>query len=122
LGISDAPARGGKHAHYFIVGQGEHMVLKSVGVMSCGKIGGTLYGLMGILIGGIFALISTLGLALGQGSSSGAPAWLGAFFGVGSIILFPIVYGIMGFIGGLITAVLYNILAGFVGGIEMELQ
>ena len=98
------------------------MVLKSVGVMSCGKIGGTLYGLMGILLGGIFALISTLGLALGQGSSSGAPAWLGAFFGVGSIILFPIIYGIMGFIGGLITAVLYNLLAGFVGGIEMELQ
>jgi hypothetical protein len=85
------------------------MVLKSVGVMSCGKIGGTLYGLMGILLGGIFALISTLGLALGQNSSSGAPAWLGAFFGVG-------------FIGGLITAVLYNLLASFVGGIEMELQ
>ena len=93
------------------------MVLKSVGVMSCGKIGGTLYGLMGVLLGGIFALVSTLGLALGQGSSSGAPAWLGAFFGVGSIILFPIIYGIMG-----ITAVLYNLLAGFVGGIEMELQ
>jgi hypothetical protein len=98
------------------------MVLKSVGVMSCGKIGGTLYGLMGILLGGIFALISTLGLPWGQGPSNGAPAWLGAFFGVGSIILFPIVYGIMGFIGGLITAVLYNLLAGFVGGIEMELQ
>jgi hypothetical protein len=98
------------------------MVLKSVGVMSCGKIGGTLYGLMGILFGGILALVSTLGFALGQGSSSGAPPWLGAFFGVGSIVLFPIVYGIMGFIGGLITAVLYNILAGVVGGIEMELQ
>ena len=99
------------------------MVLKSVGVMSCGKIGGTLYGLMGVFLGGIFALVATLGLALGQGSSSGAaPAWLGAFFGVGSIILFPIIYGIMGFVGGLITAVLYNLLAGFVGGIEMELQ
>ena len=59
---------------------------------------------------------------MGQGSPSEVPAWLGAFFGVGSIILFPIAYGIMGFIGGLITAVLYNILAGFVGGIEMELQ
>ena len=97
------------------------MVLKSVGVMSCGKIGGTLYGLMGVLLGGIFALVSTLGLALG-GSSSEAPAWFGAFFGVGSIILFPIIYGIMGFVGGLITAVLYNLLAGFVGGIEMDLQ
>jgi hypothetical protein len=98
------------------------MVLKSVGVMSCAKIAGTLYGLMGILIGGIFALISTLGLALGQGASSQVPAWLGAIFGVGAIVFVPIVYGIMGFIGGLITALLYNLLAGFVGGIEMELQ
>ena len=98
------------------------MVLKSVGVMSCGKIAGTLYGLMGVLIGGILALFSTLGLALGQGSSSQGPAWFAAIFGVGAIVFVPIVYGIMGFIGGLITALLYNLLAGFVGGIEMELQ
>ena len=98
------------------------MVLKRVGPMSCAKMGGTLYGLIGILFGGIFALVSTLGLALGQGSLSEAPAWFGALFGVGSIVLFPIVYGIMGFIGGLITAVLYNLLAGFVGGVEVELQ
>jgi hypothetical protein len=98
------------------------MVLKSVGVMSLGKIAGTLYGLMGVLIGGILALFSTLGLALGQGSSSQAPAWFAAIFGVGAIVFVPIVYGIMGFIGGLITALLYNLLAGFVGGIEMELQ
>ena len=98
------------------------MVLRRVGVMSCAKIGGTLYAFLGVLIGGMLALVSTLGLALGQGSSSQAPAWLPAIFGVGAIVIAPIVYGIMGFIGGLIGAVLYNLLAGFVGGIEMELQ
>jgi hypothetical protein len=98
------------------------MILKRVGPMSCARIGGTLYGLMGVFFGGIFALVSSLGLALGQGSSIDTPAWFGALFGVGSIVLFPIVYGIMGFIGGLITAFLYNLLAGFVGGIDMELQ
>jgi hypothetical protein len=98
------------------------MVLKRVGVMSCGKIAGTLYGLMGILIGGIVAAVSTLGLALGQGPSQQAPAWLGAVFGVGAVVLFPIFYAIAGFIGGLITALLYNLLAGVVGGIELELQ
>jgi len=98
------------------------MVLKRFGVMSCAKVAGTLYGLLGILFGGIFALVSTLGLALGQNASGDAPAWLGAMFGVGAIVLFPIFYGIMGFIGGLITAALYNLLAGFVGGIEVELQ
>ncbi|MCI0626983.1 MAG: hypothetical protein L0387_35940 [Acidobacteria bacterium] len=98
------------------------MVLKRFGVMSCAKVAGTLYGVMGILFGGTFALVSTLGLALGQGDSSQAPAWFGPLFGVGAIVLFPLLYGIMGFIGGLITAALYNLLAGFVGGIEVELQ
>jgi hypothetical protein len=77
---------------------------------------------MGVLIGGILALVSTLGLALGQGGSGDGPAWLSAIFGVGSIVLFPIIYGVMGFVGGMITSVLYNMLAGFVGGIEVQLQ
>jgi hypothetical protein len=98
------------------------MVLKSVGVISCAKIAGTLYALLGVLIGGILALVSTLGLALGQRASGDGPAWLSAIFGVGSVVFFPIIYGIMGFVGGLITSVLYNVLAGFVGGIEVELQ
>jgi hypothetical protein len=96
------------------------MVLKRIGALSCAKVAGTLYGLIGILIGAIFALISSLGLAFGR--SGDGPAWLGAIFGVGSIILFPLFYGILGFIGGLIMAGLYNLLAGFVGGIEVELQ
>ena len=46
----------------------------------------------------------------------------GVLFGVGSIILFPILYGILGFLGGLITALPYNLIARFVGGIELELE
>ena len=46
------------------------MVLKRVGVISCAKMAGTVYGLIGVLVGGVFALVSTLGLALGRGEFS----------------------------------------------------
>lgn len=65
------------------------MVLKRFGVMSCAKVAGTLYGVMGILFGGTFALVSTLGLALGQGDSSQAPAWFGPPFWRGCHCPFP---------------------------------
>ena len=45
---------------------------------------------------------------------------LGFLFGVGSVIFFPIFYGIGGFTGGLILALIYNFAAKFGGGIEME--
>jgi hypothetical protein len=45
-----------------------------------------------------------------------------AFFGVGAIVILPIVYGVMGAIFAAIGAFIYNIVAGWVGGIEIEVQ
>jgi hypothetical protein len=46
----------------------------------------------------------------------------GALFGVGAVIMFPILYGAFAFVASLISAALYNLLASWVGGIEVELQ
>jgi hypothetical protein len=95
-------------------------VLKRVGVLSCGKIAGVLYALIGLIAGAFMALFSLVGAGLAASSGSG-DAW-GALFGVGAVIILPILYGVLGFIGGLITAFLYNLIAGWIGGIEIELQ
>ena len=50
------------------------------------------------------------------------PAWLGPVFGVGAIVVLPIIYGVLGLIGGAIAAALYNLFSGMVGGIELDLQ
>jgi hypothetical protein len=93
------------------------MVINRVGPFSCAKIMATLYALMGLVIG---AFVSLIGMA-GFGSSSSGGG-MGAMFGVGAIIILPIVYGCIGFIATFIGAWLYNLAAGMVGGIELEVQ
>jgi hypothetical protein len=43
-------------------------------------------------------------------------------FGVGAIIILPILYGIFGALGGALTAVMYNVVAGMVGGLVVETE
>lgn len=95
------------------------MVIKRIGPLSCAKIAGTLYLLLGLAIGGVISLV-----ALAGGFASDVPeaSGMGALIGVGSIIFFPLMYGCLGFISALVGAFLYNVLAGFVGGVQLDVQ
>jgi hypothetical protein len=81
---------------------------------------------MGLIFGVIFGLASVFGMGLASqfaAEGEGAPpAFLGPLFGVGAIILFPLLYGVMGLVIGAISAALYNLFARMVGGLEVELQ
>jgi len=98
--------------------------LKNIGVLSCGKVLGILYALLGLLIGLSIALVSLIGAVASTGSpQSGSDGLIfGTLFGVGTVIFLPISYGIIGFVGGLISALLYNLIARLVGGIELEIE
>jgi hypothetical protein len=98
------------------------MTIKRVGLLSVGKVAGFLYGLLGLFIGAFFSLAMVLGgLGAGIAGEAGeAGAAFGVLFGVGAIVIFPLLYGFMGFIGAIIMALIYNIVAGVVGGVEVE--
>ena len=95
------------------------MIIKRVGPVSCAKITGTLYVIVGLVIDGIFSLIAVAG---GFASNTTVAAGIGTMVGIGAIVVFPILYGCLGFVGTLIAAWLYNVVAGLVGGVEMEVQ
>ena len=97
------------------------MVLKSVGVLSAAKIVGLMYAILGLLMGLIFAAVFSL-MPAGLDSPSDVPGWIAPMFGVGSIVVMPIMYGIMGFIGGAIGAAIYNVLAGMMGGLVLRIE
>lgn len=96
------------------------MVIRSIRVFSLGKVMGVMYGLIGLLVGLFFSLFSVLGAAFSQAMDSSGEAWAGALFGVGAVILLPVIYGCLGFLGGLLSAAIYNLVARLVGGVELE--
>ena len=91
--------------------------IKSVGVLSCAKVMGAVYGAMGLLAIPICIVIGLASLATGEKE--------GAIGAVGMIILgifAPVFYGAMGFVFGALTAWVYNLMAKWLGGIQIELQ
>jgi hypothetical protein len=95
------------------------MVLRSVGILSAGKICGAMGVFIGLLIGGFMALLSLAGIAVqAQGNGPQVPAM---FLGIGALIFVPLFYGFFAFITGLIYAAIYNFLAGIVGGLELDI-
>ena len=89
------------------------MVIRRVGALSCAKVTGLLYVILGLIFGACLSLVSLLGFDVGNSALQG-------MFGVGAIVLLPIFYGVLGFLGTLIMALLFNFAAGVTGGIEVD--
>ena len=97
------------------------MELKRIGPVSAAKISGALYATLGLIFGSLISLFALLGFTAASQAQPGS-AFLGLLFGVGAVILLPIVYGLLGFVSALIMALIYNELAKVCGGIVLELD
>jgi len=97
------------------------MIIRKIGVASLAKIMGALYGLMGLIFGGIVAVISLVSAGV-TSAMQDETAWMGSLFGVGAVIFLPLLYGCMGVVFGALTAWLYNIVAGMAGGLALEVD
>lgn len=97
------------------------MVIKRVNPVSAAKIGGVLYGLLGLVIGAcisVFALLFSGAMAAMSDAPGGQ--MYGMLFGAGAVVIMPILYGVIGFVMTLISAALYNIASKITGGVEIE--
>jgi len=95
------------------------MVVKSVGVASVAKMYGAISAGVGLLIGVCIALASLVGATFADTTEG---AMFAPIFGVGAVVIMPILYGVMGAIGGAIGAILYNVFAGMVGGVALNIE
>jgi hypothetical protein len=95
-------------------------VLKRVDVLSCGKLMGIMYTALGLIAGILVALFASCAGALNTVPDQQMSGMMGMIFGVGAIVLMPILYGVLGFFGGMIMALLYNVTARLTGGVEFE--
>jgi hypothetical protein len=96
------------------------MTITRIGPLSLAKIVALVYGVIGLLIGAVISLFALIGAAFAGAAAQPINSPLvGLIFGVGSVILLPIFYGLAGFVTSLIAAWLYNVIAARVGGIEI---
>jgi hypothetical protein len=101
------------------------MIIKRVGPLSCAKIAAVIQAVIGLFVGVVILLFSLLGAAFAGSQrmpAAGATSSAASIaFGVGAVILGPLLYGLFGFIITLIAAWIYNIVAARTGGIEIDL-
>ena len=97
------------------------MIVRRVGVWSVARMYATMAATMGLLLGLLFACLSLVGAGFASQNPE-LPAGMAAAFGVGAVIILPIMYGVFGLIGGAIGAALYNLFAGMVGGVEVDIS
>ena len=93
-----------------------------IGVLSLAKMLAVTYAFLGLFFGGVLSLFALMGAAVGGAAGGDGGGIAAMIFGVGAVVVLPIVYGCLGFVGGLIMAPLYNLVAKVVGGIEVELS
>jgi hypothetical protein len=95
------------------------VTVKRIGPGSAFKVGLAIYGLVGLIVGLFFGLVSMLGGTLAHPAQAGM---FGMFFGIGAIIIWPLCYGIGGGIVAAISAAFYNLVARWVGGLEVDIS
>ena len=97
------------------------MVIKSVGVLSAGKIYRRDFSRGGFTDRPLRCVILDGGRRA-RPAGEGAQGFLAPLFGVGAVIALPILYGCMGFVVGAVSALFYNAFAGMVGGVEVQTE
>ena len=89
------------------------MKIKRIGVKSLAKISAALNAFGGFVFGLILTTVSIF---------AGGTDSFGLLFGIGSVVAFPVIYGLLGLVMGALGAVVYNTVSGIVGGIEFETE
>lgn len=101
------------------------MVIRSIGILSLGKLMGLMYAGIGALFGVLYALFALIGGGAMMAMGGGGEAFSGGMMmgmGLAAVIVLPIFYGLLGFLAGLLSAWLYNLAAKYVGGVEVDIQ
>ena len=96
--------------------------LKSIGVMSLGKVMGMSGALLGAIFGVLYGVVVIVASVMGLATEDGGLGAFGILGGVALMIGIPIFYGLGSFVFGLLYGLILNVVLGMAGGLELELE
>ncbi len=94
------------------------MIIMRIEPVSVAKVGGILYGGLGLIIGAVLCV----GMVGGGFWGEGRFFFSGAAAGIAALILVPIFYAGLGFIVTLVGAALFNLATRLAGGVEIDVD
>ena len=103
----------------------EGKTVMRIPAMPLALMSGAISAVIGLIVGVIMALLWTSIFSFASsipGYTGPSMTGFGIFFGIGAIVMFPIIMFVSGLIQGLLIAVLYNFLAPRIGGIKLYFQ
>jgi hypothetical protein len=95
------------------------MILRNLGILSCGKMLGAVGAGIGLALGAFFSILAAAEAILHNVVARLAPAELTMMFT--AALFLPVVYGVMGFAVGIVGAFSFNLASRRFGGIELDL-
>jgi len=102
----------------------EERTIQSIPVMPFALMYACISAAIGFIIGIFYALLfGTIFASIPPSTTGGLDlGWLGLFFGVGAVVVMPIITFIGGFISSAIIALVYNFLAPRIGGVKVRFK
>jgi hypothetical protein len=98
------------------------MVINRIGIGSLAKVAACLYAGIGLIVGVCVFLVSLMGFAMPSDAEGGVPGWMAPVFGIGAVVVLPVLYGTLGAIALSVAGLLYNLAARTVGGVQLEVD
>jgi len=101
----------------------EEKTIRAIPPMPFAVMIGAISAVIGLIVGILYAIVGAAIMSMLSSAATGVDLGaIGILFGVGAIIVMPIVGFIGGLIEGLIIAVIYNLLAPRIGGIKLRFE
>lgn len=100
----------------------QRFVIHKVGVGSLGRLIGTWFAIVGLVVGLLSAVVSTVSVFANNSYSILAGIGIGALIVIGWVVVYPVVMYFIGWLQGAILALVFNFVVSGAGGLSVELE
>ena len=100
----------------------QRLVVHKVGVGSLGKLIGTWFAIIGVVVGVISAVVSTVSVFANNSYSFLAGLGIAVLLVVGWALIYPVIMFLLGWLQGAILAVVFNVVVSGSGGLSVHVE
>ena len=100
----------------------QRLVVHKVGVGSLGKLIGTWFAIIGVVVGVISSVVSTVSVFANNSYSFLAGLGIAVLLVAGWVLLYPIIMFLVGWLQGAILAVVFNVVVSGSGGLSVHVE